>query len=206
MKRIFSLILILTLAIVLLACAGKMDSPKTLTKEGIAPYQLSESEKNILQSFGMEDNSQIISFHAPKEAITLNVDIYRLEDGENWSNIGGGGVSIGTDRVPVDQLLGTFTMQLRENFAIDFIINSAGRASFKTEEISLDREILSSTKGFLQEFQQIEINKEIPIAFMVYSSGTSMRSYSLQDCFDPSKFEGMDLVQVVTLTFTDKEF
>jgi hypothetical protein len=60
---------------------------------------------------------------------------------------------------------------------------------------------MMSMKGFLQEFQRIEMDKEIPVAFMVYDSGTIMRSYSLQDYFEPSKFEGMDLVQVVTLTF-----
>jgi len=51
------------------------------------------------------------------------------------------------------------------------------------------------------QFQGIEMDKEIPVAIMVYDSGTIMRSYSLQDYFEPSKFEGMDLVQVVTLTF-----
>ncbi len=60
---------------------------------------------------------------------------------------------------------------------------------------------MMSMKGFLQEFPRIEIDKEIPIAFMVYDSGTIMRSYSLQDYFEPSIFEGMDLVQVVTLIF-----
>ncbi|WP_262430319.1 hypothetical protein [Paratissierella segnis] len=80
----------------------------------------------------MEDNSQIISFHAPKEAITLNINIYKLEGDKNWSSIGGGAISIGTDRKPVEQLTGTFTMQLKENYAIDFNINSSGRAqSFK---------------------------------------------------------------------------
>lgn len=49
------------------------------------------------------------------------------------------------------------------------------------------------------------MNKEIPVALMVYDSGTSMSGYSLQDYFDPSVFDGMDFVQVVTLTFTDKE-
>ena len=74
----------------------------------------------------------------------------------------------------------------------------------KQNEIILDAETMASTKGFLQEFQKIEINKEIPVALMVYDSGTSMRSYSLKDYFDPSKFDGMDLVQVVTLTFADE--
>ena len=204
-KRLFSLILIFTIVMALVACSNKTDLPKLLTKEGIIPYELSESEKYILQSFGMEGNSQIISFHAPKESITLNVNIYRLESDGNWGSIGGGAVSIGTDREPIEQLTGTFTMQLKENYAIDFNINASGRASYKSDEIILDTETMVSIRGFLQEFQKIEINKEIPVALMVYDSGTSMRSYSLQDYFEPSKFDGMDLVQVVTLTFTDKE-
>lgn len=204
-KRLFSLILIFTIVMALVACSNKTDLPKLLTKEGIIPYELSESEKYILQSFGMEGNSQIISFHAPKESITLNVNVYRLESDGNWGSIGGGAVSIGTDREPIEQLTGTFTMQLKENYEIDFNINASGRASYKIDEIILDAEIMASSKGFLQEFQKIEINKEIPVALMVYDSGTSMRSYSLQDYFEPSKFDGMDLVQVVTLTFTDKE-
>lgn len=206
MKKIFLLILIFIIIMTLVACSNKEDLPKLLIEEGIAPYELSESEKYILQSFGMEDNSQIISFHAPKEAITLNVNVYKLEGDKNWSGIGGGAISIGTDREPIDQLTGTFTMQLKENYAIDFIINSAGRASYKTDEILLDTEPTASIKGFLREFQKIEINKEIPIALMVYNSGTSMRTYSLQDYFTPSKFEGMDFVQVITLTFSDREF
>lgn len=206
MKRLFSLILIFTLAMALIACSNKTDSPKLMTKEGIMPYKLSESEKYILQSFGMDDSSQIISFLAPKEAITLNVNVYRLEDNENWSSIGGGAISIGIDREPIEQLTGTFTMQLKENHAIDFNINAGGRASYKTDEIILNTETIASTKCFLQEFQNIELNKEIPVALLVYDSGTSMRGYSLQDYFNPSLFEGMDLVQVVTLTFTDNEF
>ncbi|SHF20402.1 hypothetical protein SAMN02745784_03154 [Tissierella praeacuta DSM 18095] len=204
-RKLFFIILIFTTVMSLVACSKEINSSKLLRKEGVIPYQLSEKEKYILQAFGMEGNSQIISFHAPKEAITLNVNVYRLEDGKNWSSIGGGGVSIGIDREPTEQLNGVFTMQLKENYVVDFNINASGRASYKTEEIILDLETMSSTKDFLQEFRKIEINKEIPVALMVYDSGRSMRNYSLQDYFDPSKFYGMDLVQVVTLTFTDKE-
>lgn len=204
MKRFISAILLIMMIVTLSACSSKTDSPKLLSKEGIAPYELSESEKYILQSFGMDGTSQIIAFNAPKEAISLNVNVYRLGDDETWSNVGKGGISIGTDREPIDQLTGTFTMQLRENYAIDFIINAGGRASYKTDEIVLNSETMASIKVFLQEFQDITINTEIPVALMVYDSGTSMRSYSLQDYFEPSKFAGMDLVQVVTLEFSDK--
>lgn len=129
----------------------------------------------------------------------MDINVYKLGDDKKWEMIGGGGISIGKERVPIEQLVGTLAMQLRENNVIYFNINCGGRASFKTDEI--DTETMMSMKGFLQEFPRIEIDKEIPIVFMVYDSGTIMRSYSLQDYFEPSIFEGMDLVQVVTLIF-----
>ena len=198
-----STMLLFVLMVLLAACSSKADLPEVLRKEGITPYELSESEKYILQSFNMDGTSQIISFDAPKEATTLNVSVYRLEDGGKWGSIGGGGISIGADRKPIDKLTGIFTMQLKENYSIDFVINAGGRASYKTDEILLDSEIMASTKGFLQDFQDIIVNSEIPVALMVYDSGNSMKTYSLQDYFEPSKFEGMDLVQVVTLEFSD---
>lgn len=201
-KRYSLLMSILIVAVVLVACSkSELDYPKPLAKEGIQPYNLSESEKYLLRSFGMEGNSQIISFNAPKEAIAMDINVYKLGNDNMWEIIGGAGISIGKEREPINQLAGTFTMQLRENHAIDFNINSGGSASFKTDEIILDTEIMASTKGFLQEFQMIEIDKEIPVALMVYGRGTIMRSHSLQDYFEPSRFEDMDLVQVVTLTF-----
>ncbi|MDC7286328.1 hypothetical protein NXH76_00800 [Blautia schinkii] len=206
MKKNLSLIVLLTAATALTACSGIGGSSKELTKEGIAPYELSDSEKNLFISFGMLDTSQIISFKAPKEAITLNANVYQLDKNGTWEMTGHGAMSIGKEREPVDQLSGLFTMQLRDHFAIDFNFNCAGLASYKTDEIEYDIENFASTKGFLQEFQKIELNTEMPVAIMVYDSGTSMQSYTPQDYFEPSKFKDMDLVQAVTLEFTDKEF
>ena len=69
----------------------------------------------------------------------------------------------------------------------------------------MEQEPLGSTKGYLAEFRPIELNEEIPLAIMVYDSGTSMRSYTPQDYYDTSAFEDMDLAQAVTVRFSDKE-
>ncbi len=204
MKRMTSAMLVFVLMVLMTACSGRVDLPKAVSKEGITPYELSENEKFILQSFNMEDTSQMITFNAPKEAITLNVSVYRLEDGGKWSSIGGGGISIGEDRKPIEKLTGTFAMQLKDNYSIEFVIIAGGKASYKTDEILLDSEAMASTREFLQQSRDITINSEIPVALMVYDSGNSMKTYSLQDYFEPSKFEGMDFVQVVTLEFSDK--
>ena len=47
------------------------------------------------------------------------------------------------------QLSETFTMLLRVNNAIDFIINTNEIASFKTDEIILNSEIMVSANVFL---------------------------------------------------------
>jgi hypothetical protein len=46
-------------------------------------------------------------------------------------NDGGGGISIGKEREPIEQLAGTLAMQLREKNVIYFNINCGGRASLK---------------------------------------------------------------------------
>ena len=207
MKKILSVFLTVMMIIVLAACSSTKSEPRLLTEEGIAPYILSESDEYLLQSFGMVNDSQIISFNAPKEAITLLVNVYSLNEDGNWKKISdsGGGISIGTEREPIEKLKGTFTVLLKDNYAINFNINAGGIISSTTEEIDINFEKTMSVKAILTDFQEIEINKEIPVTIMVYDSGRSMRSYIVKDYFDPSKFEGMDLVQAVTLTFTDQE-
>lgn len=136
----------------------------------------------------------------------MHANVYRLSADCAWENIGGGSISIGAEKKPVDHLSGTFAMQLDDAYCLSLNINCAGQYSFKTNPVLPEPEIAVSTTEFLQEFQCIELNKEIPVALMVYDNGSSMRVCTLQDYFSPEKFSGIDLVQVVTLEFSDKEF
>lgn len=205
MKKLVSIFLFIAMIMTLVSCSKTESNFKLLDKEGIAPYELSDRDKYLLQAFNIDNNYQIISFKAPKEAVTLRVNVYSLKDGSNLESLGECAVSIGSEREADEQSAGTFTMSLKENYSMDLNINTNGRASYKTEELTFDSEGIASTRKFLTEFHDIELNKEIPVAVMVYDSGSSIQSYSLQDYFEPSKFKGMDLAQFVTLTFTDKE-
>lgn len=77
--------------------------------------------------------------------------------------------------------------------------------SFETEAVELEREPVISSWKFLRESKEIQLEKEIPVAIMAYDSGSSMRSYSPEDYFEPSVFQGLDLVQAVTFTFSSEE-
>ncbi|MEO4055451.1 hypothetical protein AAFN87_18795 [Solibacillus sp. CAU 1738] len=186
------------------ACSNNTDIPKSLSKEGVAPYELSESDTYLLESLGLEKDTNIVSFKAPKTAKSLKVNVYTLKDDDTWSVMGGGQVLLGPDANPDDSLEGTFAMILKDNYAVDFNINTTGMASYKTDTLDVDYEILASSIGFLTDFQKIEINKEIPVAIMIYDGGSSMKSFAMEDFFSPSRFKEMDLVQAVTLTFTDE--
>ena len=200
-KRFYLIIGILIATVIVFACLKNTDTFKTLAREGVQAYELSEKEKELLRSFGMEGNSHIISFNAPKELTSLELKAYKLKDNKEWEVISSGGVSIARDRQPIDRLFGSLTMQLLEDHVIQCNINTAGRVSFKTDKIILDGEEMASLKVFLQDYQEIERDREIPLALMVYDGKTSMRNYSLEDYFNPTKFQGVDLVQVLTLTF-----
>lgn len=198
-------LIMLSMILAFTACSNPIDSSYAVRKEGIEPYPLSEDETYILECFGMKDISQILSFYPPENTKSLHINVYQLKDDKTWKSIGGGEMSISVDAKSSEQLAGIFTMKMEEEYAIDFNINSSGLFSFHTDSIKIDKEIVGSQKVFLQDFEQITLNKEIPVALMIYSSGTNMVSYSLQDYFQPLKFVGMDFVQAVTMTFSDEE-
>ncbi|MDE5698398.1 MAG: hypothetical protein K2I96_13480 [Lachnospiraceae bacterium] len=150
MKKLL-FILSLNFLFVFTACSNVQSSSD---KEGIAPYELSEREQDLLEAFGMSDTSQILTFHAPKETQTINVNIYRLVDVNVWEKIGGGAISSGVERESSELLSGSLTMQLRENDCIDININYAGQYSFQTEPIVSDQKIVGSTRGFLESFRR----------------------------------------------------
>lgn len=205
--RRFSAIVVFVFMFLLIGCSKNEESAGSLSKEGIAPYELTEDSQQVLEAFGMRvnDTVQLFEFLAPEEVITLNINVYQRTDTSTWDVIGNGAISIGQEREPISQLSGSIAMEIRENYQIDFHVNCTGQMSFSTEEIILDKESVASTKGYLDEFQSIELNTEIPIAVIVYDSGTSMRSFSPQDYYEPEVFEGMDLVQMVTVEFSDQE-
>lgn len=146
MKKIVYLLSIIFILLPLAACSGTSDSPPRLSKEGISPYDLSQREHYVLESFGMEDSSQLLSFHAPKEAYGIQIQVYRLDATNNWEVIGGGTVSRDNPK-SAEPLIGTIAMQLKENQVIECTITTDGRASFKTPEIISNAGEMASSIG-----------------------------------------------------------
>lgn len=201
-KKILIVTISCLLCFMLLSCTKETTlRTDSLEKEGVQPYEYTESDTEILESFNLQDRANIISFKAPKSARNIEVNTFVLNKNYEWEDNGSGIVSIASD--DSNNLEGTISILLNEDYSIDFIINTMGKASYKTDKIVLDQQIVSSSRDFLSQYKEIKLNRQIPIAIMVYDSGNSMATYSIDDYFNPQKFQGMDLVQAVIINFTD---
>ena len=187
-------ICVFLLSMLLTACSAAPDSAE------LVPYDLSEKEQFVLETFGMLESSQLLSFHAPEEAITLRVHVYQMLSGGAWEETGGGATSIDAEREPVDRLDGYFAMRLRKDLGIDFHIRCAGLASYQTDAVDLSA--AARAVYLLTDAREITMETEIPVALMVYESDAAMPAYCLEDYFEPSRFDGRELVQAVTLEFS----
>ena len=73
----------------------------------------------------------------------------------------------------------------------------------QTDPLPLDPNSTMHTWAFLTDPQTIQLDQPIPVALLAYDTGTSMSSLDLQDYFHPENLTGPDLVQAVTVTFSE---
>lgn len=206
MKRTHPLwmLLVLTLALALGACSDQAPAAQENT---IAPYELNQQERDLLSAFGLtEDNALALSFQAPAEAKALFIQVSRLEDGV-WENVSDSVSGFGMDG-PQEDLPDSFAglLCLEEN--VDRSLSVHVQSTFggfgnTPQGAAPDLEWTMRSTAFLQETQTIQLDQPIPIALLAYGTGTSMSSLDLQSYFTPEDLAGLDLVQAVTVTFSE---
>ena len=203
MKKIIAVML----CVCVLAFAGCSNTEKTtdkdtaaqgakyLEKEGIAPYDLSDGEEYILNVMNIKKDALLVSYNATENSKMLMVRVYNLNDGQ-WDETGNLAFVIADDNKQ-----GTISIMEKDNYALEL---SAISASTKSEMIDDENEYVQSQKVVINDFQNIELNKEIPVAIYINDSDTAGVPIELSEFSDPSNFEGIDLVRAVTFEFMDE--
>ena len=158
---------------------------KYLEKEGIAPYDLSDGEEYILNVMNIKKDALLVSYNATENTKMLMVRVYNLNDGQ-WDETGNLAFVIADDNKQ-----GTISIMEKDNYALEL---SAGFTSSKSEKIDDENEYIRSQKIVINDFQNIELNKEIPVAIYINDSDTAGVPIELSEFSDPSNFEGIDLV------------
>ena len=95
----------------------------------------------------------------------------------------------------------SITMKRLDDYAIYFKLSAGLKIEYTVEKPDFTR--FGSSHAYMTNFVDIELNKEIPIAIMAYTSGTTMQSFVVEDYSDLSRFEEYDYVQIVTVEFGD---
>lgn len=196
--------LILTLALALGACSDQAPAAQENT---IAPYDLTQQERDLLSAFGLtEDNALALSFQAPAEAKALFIQVSRLEDGV-WENVADSVSGFGMDG-PQEDLPDSFAglLCLEENVDRSLSVHvqsTFGGFANTPQGAAPDLEWTMRSTAFLTDPQTIQLDQPIPIALLAYDTGTSMSSLDLQSFFHPENLTGPDLVQAVTVTFSE---
>lgn len=204
MRNTFLIILTFMVLMALVACGNNKRTPEILKKPGIEPYKSTEIEAMILQPVTIKGNSKIFSFHAPEVAATIEVKVYGFEKGKAKTLLFGLADPLGPERK--EPTYGIFVMEIKEDYAMGLTINNnaSGTVMLNSDPLLLDIESPVFTEILLQEFREIEINQEIPVAILSYKEETPAQGFSLEDYFEPSQFEDTDFVQVITVTFSDE--
>lgn len=188
------------------SCAKKNGlNEQSKIKEGIGPYEYNESELALLETMNYKNKVGMVSFKAPKSAKNMEIKVYLLNDMGEWEEDNSGKIMMNDMETPIENFQGNVCLICNENHSIEYHINTTGCGGcfYKTEEIISEEQEVLFSRVFLSEQKDIELNQEIPIAVMLYDSGTSFRTFTTDDYFNPEKFKGKDIVQAVVLKFTD---
>lgn len=180
-------------------------------KIGVKPYDLSPENKDLLKILNLDRDSNILSFKAPRSVKNIKANIYILDENGKWKEIDRLNSEVeDKDFYNKDFLEGTFSMVI-DNVHTKKMVIKLGSTMRSLErdkdDTYIEGEIIAgsyvSLSKFLEEFREIELNKEIPLAIMVENKGEETIGYNINSFFNPELFKEIDYVQAVTLVFED---
>lgn len=199
MKNILSIALVIVCLIGLSACGNQND--KVNKNMYIEPAQLSQTEEDIGELLGLNENRMIYDFVLQDGVQTMKKSTYVLADGK-WevlsSEVGEfkdtkGRIALGFDYIAD----GVWTATQSEN--------QKGKTSYKPMEAEdLGNLGVATTK--LNDKSEIVYDKEIPVALQVMTSKNEIYSESVSGFFEPNKLEEKEYehVYAITLLFSQK--
>lgn len=221
MKKRFLLIFLILSLIMAVGCENEdltgttnqdTDNIEEIEDEtGVTPYTLSDENKDLLKILNLERKANILSFKAPRSVKNIKANIYILDETGIWKEIDRLSKKV-EDRhfYNNDILKGTFSMIIDGAHTKEMVIKLGSSKSgimMDERDSLIDREAFEEayvgSSRFLEDFKNIELNKEIPVAIMIENKGEEIILYNINSFFDTATFEEVDYVQAVTLIFED---
>lgn len=197
-------LIIIVLAIVgMISMVGCSDTEKTIDKMYIEPSQLTEEEEKIAALLGLNTQQQIYDFVLDETVQSIQVNTYRLIDGEWKLETGGGGqaFSDATGRIALS------FERLDEGIRIAIQSeHSGGSTEYDSERNEDLNEIGGYATSILSEKTEFAYEEEIPLVVQIITSKNEVVSYQVDYFNSPEEYEKFEYegVFAITVRFSQK--
>ena len=197
-------LIIIVLAIVgMISMVGCSDTEKTVDKMYIEPAQLTEEEEKIAALLGLNTQQQIYDFVLDETVQSIQVNTYRLIDGEWKLETGGGGqaFSDATGRIALS------FERLDEGIRIAIQSeHSGGSTEYDSERNEDLNEIGGYATSILSEKTEFAYEEEIPLVVQIITSKNEVVSYQVDYFNSPEEYEKFEYegVFAITVRFSQK--
>ena len=200
MKKWIALILMITEVICMIGCS---DTPEKVNKMYIEPAQLTEEEEQIAALLGLNTKQRIFDFVLDETVQSIQVNTYRLIDGEWKLETGGGGQAFSDAKGRI--ALGFERLDEGIRIAIQSE-HTGGSTEYESERNEDLEEIGGYATSILSEKMKFEYEEEIPLAVQVITSGNNVVSYQVDYFNSPKEYEklGYEGVFAITIRFSQK--
>ena len=182
---------------------GCSDTPKSAEKMYIEPAQLTEEEEKIAALLGLNTKQRIFDFVLDESVQSIQVNTYRLIDGEWKLETGGGGQAFSD----MDGRIALDFERLDEGIRIAIQSeHTGGSTEYESERNEDLNEIGSFATSVLSEKTDIVYEEEIPLAVQVITSSNQVMSYQVDYFNSPEEYEklGYEGVFAITIRFSQK--
>ena len=200
MKKLIVAVLVV---IGMMSMVGCSDAPKSAEKMYIEPAQLTEEEEKIAALLGLNTKQRIFDFVLDESVQSIQVNTYRLINGEWKLETGGGGQAFSD----MDGRIALDFERLDEGIIIAIQSeHTGGSTEYESERNEDLNEIGSFATSVLSEKTDIVYEEEIPLAVQVITSSNQVMSYQVDYFNSPEEYEklGYEGVFAITIRFSQK--
>lgn len=200
MKKLIVALLVMIGIISMIGCSA---TSKTADKMYIEPAQLTEEEEKIAALLGLDTQQKIYDFVLDETVQSIQVNTYRLMDGEWKLETGGGGQAFSDVEGRIALSFERLDKGLRIAIQSE---HTDGSTEFKNESNGDLNEIGSFATSVLSEKTEFVYEEEIPLAVQIITSKNEVVSYQVDYFNSPEEYEkfGYEGVFAITIRFSQK--
>ncbi len=200
MKKLIVALLVMIGIISMIGCSA---TSKTADKMYIEPAQLTEEEEKIAALLGLDTQQKIYDFVLDETVQSIQVNTYRLMDGEWKLEAGGGGQAFsdaaGRIALSFERLDEGIRIAIQSE-------HSGGSTEYDSERNEDLNEIGGYATSILSEKTEFAYEEEIPLVVQIITSKNEVVSYQVDYFNSPEEYEKFEYegVFAITVRFSQK--